>query len=92
METYEKIATKIIMEQEQIIGPIAWKEAEKVTGLHVDMATKKIHIDADALHIIDDLVIQFERFFGQVSHEVCKDAARELIAHMRPDEIPESLK
>jgi hypothetical protein len=92
MNTYNAIAEKIVKEQEQIIGPIAWKEAEKVVGVRVDASKKEIYIDSDPLNVIDKLVVQFERFFGQVSHEVCRDAARELTSHMKPEEVPESLR
>jgi len=92
MNTYNAIAEKIVHEQEQVIGPIAWKEAEKVNGIRVDITTREIFIDEDPLNVIDKLVVQFERFFGQVSHEVCKDAARELTSHMKPEEIPKSLR
>jgi len=92
MNTYDTIATRIAREQEQIIGPIAWKEAKKVSGLHINDTTKEITVDANDKTTIDRLVAQYERFFGRVSHDVCKDAVRDLVAHMKPEEIPQSLK
>ena len=93
MNQLDQIALKIIKEQELIIGPIAWKEAAKVSGLHVDSAAHTLNIqDSDGKETINALVSQYEHFFGRAAREVCKDAASSLLADLNPSEIPSSLQ
>ena len=92
METILKIPLRIIKEQELVIGPLAWEEAKKVTGLTIDQSHESVSFTGDGKDVTNRLVAQYERIFGQASHEVCRDAVQDLIAEMRPDEVPESLK
>lgn len=89
---FPQIAIRIIKEQELIIGPLAWNEAGKVSGLNIDPSHNSVSLSGDAKDIIDHLVAQYERIFGKASHAVCRDAVRNLIAQMPPEEIPVSLK
>lgn len=93
MTTLDTIASKIIREQERIIGPLAWTEAGKVQGLHiVDTDKGEVTIgNGDAKEVVNRLVGRYERLFGRASHEVCKDAARGIIAELPPTEVPSSL-
>lgn len=91
MNIFDQISIKIIQEQELIIGPVAWNEARKVPGLIVS-ADKKVSLSGDSKIIIDKLVTQYERLFGRASHEVCKEAAHDLISQLPKDEIPASLQ
>lgn len=91
---YLDIAKKIIHEQEVIIGPIAWDEADRVSELDVDRKKKTI-VFADAVDeskAIDALVRQYEKLFGQASVEVCRDAVQALLAKMDKKEIPLTLR
>lgn len=94
MDAFNKITVKIIKEQELIIGPLAWDEAEKVRGLHVvDSQKGQITFEAgDPKEIVDRLVSQYERLFGRASHEVCRDAVASILAELSPSEIPLSLR
>lgn len=93
MTTLDQIAMKIVKEQELIIGPIAWQEAGKVSGLHIAPAHTDISIDTgDGDKVIDSLVAQYERLFGRASREVCKDAAAALLADLSPAQVPASLR
>ena len=94
MADFLPIATKIIKEQELIIGPIAWEEAEKVNGLHiVDRKTGEVTIDGlDQKIVIDALVSQYEHFFGKAARDVCKEATASLVADLQPAEVPSSLQ
>lgn len=94
MSTLDIIATKIIKEQELIIGPMAWLQAEKVTGLHIkDKKSGEVTIENDnAKSIVDNLVGQYEHLFGRASREVCKEAAAGLLAELSPAEVPISLQ
>jgi hypothetical protein len=92
MTSFDQIATKIIQEQELVIGPLAWKEAEKVLGLRVDPAHHEVALSGgDPKDVVNRLVGQYERLFGRASHEVCRDAAAGMIAGLAPADIPSSL-
>ncbi len=92
MDTIAKIPILIIKEQELVIGPLAWYEAGKVSGLTVDQIHNSASFSGDAKEIIDQLVARYERIFGKASHEVCKDAVREIVATLPPEQVPASLK
>jgi hypothetical protein len=89
---FAQIAVKIIKEQELVIGPLAWVEAGKVTGLSIDQSRSSVSLSGDSKDVINRLVSQYERLFGRASHEVCREAAASLLVGMPPDEIPSSLK
>lgn len=89
---FPQIAIRIIREQELVIGPLAWDEAIKVPGFNIDQSHNSVSLSGDGKDIINRLVAQYERLFGKVSHAVCHDAVQDLIAEMKPDEVPESLK
>ena len=93
MTTLDQIAVRIIKEQELVIGPLAWSEAGKVSGITVLDAYKgEIALEgADKKDIVNRLVAQYERLFGRTSHEVCRGAVASLIADMSPAEVPSSL-
>lgn len=93
MTTIDLIASKIIQEQERIIGPLAWMEARKVPGLNVvDSVRGEVAIgDDDPKEVVDHLVGRYERLFGRASHEVCIDAARGIVAELPKAEVPSSL-
>ena len=92
MTIYEEIAIRMIKEQELIIGPLAWIEAAKVSSLGVH-EQGAISIDTtNKQEVINALVARYERLFGRASHEVCKHAVAGLIAGLKPEEIPSSLR
>lgn len=92
METILQIPIRIIKEQELVIGPLAWDEAGKVSGLTIDQGHSLVSFSGDGKDIINRLVAQYERLFGKASHAVCRDAVQDLIIKMSPEEIPSSLK
>jgi hypothetical protein len=92
MSKLDQIAAKIIKEQELIIGPIAWQEAGKVQGMHVDPKAHTLTIESpDEKAVINSLVSQYEHFFGSAAREVCKEAAASLLADLTTAEVPSSL-
>lgn len=93
MTTLDQIAGKIIKEQELVIGPLAWTEAEKVRGLHVvnETSGEVALSNGDPKEVINQLVNQYERLFGQASHEVCREAVAVLIRGLAPADVPSSL-
>lgn len=92
MVSFNEIPIRIIKEQELIIGPLAWDEARKVSGLTINQSHDFVSFAGDEKEVINRLVAQYERIFGRASHEVCKEAVQDLIAEMLPEEIPSSLK
>ena len=93
MDPYAQIAEKIIERQESIIGPVAIEQASQVNGLRVDWKARKVSITAqDQAHTIDQLVEVYEQLFGKISVEVSKEAAHQLMAQLKPEQLPASLK
>lgn len=93
---YNKIAQNIIKEQEQLIGPVAWYEAEKVTGLNIvrQKDGNAVHIDesVDGMIVLDNLVSKYQSLFGPAATQVCKEAVNTLIADIDTARIPNSLR
>lgn len=94
METLSKIAIKIIKEQELIVGPLAWSEASKVSGLQlIDQRHDRVGFNnGDQKEVINRLVSQYDRLFGKASHEVSREAVVSLLADLSPSEVPSSLR
>lgn len=92
MNTFDQIATKIIKEQELIIGPIAWQEAEQVSGLVLE-DHQAVHISesAEPKNVVNQLVGRYERLFGRASREACKEAVASLLADLAPADVPSAL-
>jgi hypothetical protein len=93
MTIYEQISVRIIREQELIIGPIAWQEATKVSGIQIiDQEKQEVSIKDDPKAVLNRLVEQYSRLFGKVSTEVCKEAAQDLLVELPKDQIPSNLQ
>lgn len=74
------------------MGPVAWEQASKVTGLRVDIKTHAVTVEGNSKEVLEKLVAQYERLFGPASREVCRDAVRPLLSQVSPDEIPTTLQ
>lgn len=92
MDIFLVMVKRIIKEQELIIGPIAWDEANKVKGLRFSSDHSDVTIDSENPEIVNNLVIQYERLFGRASREVCKEAVRDIIGEVPEDKMPTALK
>jgi hypothetical protein len=71
---------------------LAWAEAGKVSGLSIDRSHNSVSFSGDSKDVVDRLVSQYERLFGRASHEVCREAVKDLVAQMPPEQVPSSLK
>ena len=91
MDVYSQIAVKIISSQEAIIGPVAVEQAQRVDGLNVDWKAHKVSIEGNGVKILDELIAQYHELFGQISIEVCKEAASSLIDQLPADGLPKAL-
>ncbi|TSC72156.1 MAG: Uncharacterized protein G01um101438_659 [Parcubacteria group bacterium Gr01-1014_38] len=92
MSIYDQFASNIIKEQESIMGPLAWEQASKVTGLRVDIQAHTVNVEGNSKEVLEKLVAQYGRLFGPASREVCRDAIRSLLSQVAPDEIPAVLR
>ncbi len=93
LSIFDQISIRIIKEQELVIGPVAWEEAKKVSGFHVvDKDKGEVTFDGDPKEVLNRLVAQYSRLFGQVSKEVCKEAVQDLIAELPQTDVPDSLR
>ncbi len=88
MDIYGEIVEKIIKEQENIIGPIALEQAKKVPGLTVDLQKHEVRFQGNQKEILQHLIEQYEHLFGQASVEVCKDAVKDIIKQVPPNNVP----
>ncbi len=92
MDIFATIANQIIKEQENIIGPIAYEQAQKVKGIKINVQTHEVALEGDKKNILDNLVKQYETLFGQASVEVCKEAASRFSTQLSMDQLPSSLR
>jgi len=79
MGPLEKVVIRIVLEQRNIMGPVALEQARKVPGLTIDLATPEVVLDGRKADVVDELVRSYRRLFGQAAVEVCKEAARPLL-------------
>jgi nitric oxide reductase large subunit len=91
MEIYSEIAKRIIKQQENIIGPVAVEQAEQVPNLKVDWEKHEVAVSGDGAKVIDALVEQYKQLFGNISVEVCKEAAGPLISKLPEGHLPKTL-
>ncbi len=89
MDIFEQIALRIIQEQQNIIGPLAYEQATKVEGLVITEGG--VVLSGNKRELIDHLVARYERLFGQASIQVCRDAAASLLPSLKTGETPLSL-
>jgi len=91
-DIYAQIAERIIKQQEAIIGPVAIEQAKLVAGLELDWGKQHVvTVSGNEAGVIDKLVEQYKTLFGQISVEVCKDAAGSLMGQLPQDKLPKSL-
>ena len=92
VSAFSQIAARIIHEQALVIGPLAWSEAQKVSGLSINLQKDEVLVSAaDGKGVVDRLVAQYERLFGPASQQVCRDAAAGIIAGLPRADVPLSL-
>ena len=91
MDPFNQAISKIIKEQESIIGPVALDQARKVSGLTVDSADK-VQVQGNKKEILEGLVNQYSKLFGKASIEVCKDSIKPFADKIPATDIPDILK
>ncbi len=91
MDIFAQIADRIINEQQNIIGPVALEQAQKVPGLTIDIKTHTVTLEGNKKEIIEKLFMTFHDLFGPASDYVSKSAVREMITQVPKDQIPQVL-
>lgn len=92
MDIFAQLTEKIIKEQESVIGPIALEQAQKVKGLKIDWKSRDIAFEGNKTDIVENLIEQYKKLFGQASVEMCKDAVKSIISEVPSSEVPSLLK
>lgn len=91
MDPYAEAISRIIKEQQSIIGPVALDQAKKVAGLEVG-GVDDVKIVGNKKEVLGHLVDQYAKLFGRASVEVCKEAFSSVADKINPAEIPDILK
>lgn len=91
MDPVAQAASKIIKEQQAIIGPVALDQAKKVSGIEIS-GTDDVKIVGSKKQVLESLVKQFEKLFGKASIQVCKDAFAPFSEKIAVADIPDILK
>ncbi len=92
-DIYAQLAKNIIEAQEGLIGPVAVMQAQKVSGLSIDWDHDHgVTVTEQGAAVIDHLIDQYKELFGQISVEVCKEAAARLVGQLDANELPTSLR
>lgn len=86
------IIKTIVIQQKQIIGPLAVDQANKVPGVKISSDTTEITISGNSQDIIALLVKQYEHLFGRASIEACKDAIKSITPAIPSQELPSILQ
>lgn len=91
MDPFILAISRIVKEQQSIIGPVALEQAKKVSGLQFTNIDD-IKITGDKKEVLTNLVKQYSKLFGQTSVEVCKEAFSVVSDKIPQEQIPEVLK
>ncbi len=91
MDAFSQAVSRIIKEQQEIVGPLALDQAKKVEGLEVSSADD-VKITGKGKDVLGSLVNQYAKLFGRASVEVCKEAFQPFSDKIPTNDIPELLK
>lgn len=91
MDSYAEAVSRIIKEQQSIIGPVALDQAKKVAGLEVS-GVDDIKVTGNKKQVLGNLVNQYSKLFGKASIEVCKEAFEPYLDKIPTSEVPDILK
>lgn len=91
MDPYAQAISRIIKEQQAIIGPIAVDQAKKVPGLEVGGADD-VKITGNKKEVLGNLVNQYSKLFGKASIEVCKEAFSAVSDKIPVTDVPDILR
>lgn len=91
MDTFAQAVSRIIKEQQEIVGPLAIDQAKKVEGLEVS-SVDDVKITGKGKDVLGNLVDQYAKLFGRASIEVCKEAFQPFSSKIPTADVPDILK
>jgi hypothetical protein len=91
MDPVDQAVSRIIKEQQAIIGPIALEQAKKVSGLKVT-SVDDVKVSGNKKEVLGNLVNQYSKLFGKASVAVCKGAMEPFMSKIPASDIPDILK
>jgi hypothetical protein len=91
MDPYIQAISRIIKEQQGIIGPVAVEQAKKVPGLEVT-SPDDIKISGNKKEVLGNLVSRYSKLFGKASVAVCKEAFQPMKEKIPDADTPDILK
>ncbi len=91
MDPAAQAVSRIIKEQQAIIGPVALDQAKKVSGLSVT-SVDDVQISGNKKEVLGNLVNQYAKLFGKASVEVCKEAIEPISDKIPSSDLPDILK
>lgn len=89
---FSQVVERIIKEQENIIGPLAVEQAQKVPGLKLNWKLHEILIEGNETLVVETLIERYRDVFGQASIEVCREAVHSLISQIPKEKQPPLLQ
>ncbi len=93
VQIYNKILSRIVEEQGNIIGSLAWQIVEKTPGIFIrNKGSYEVQITSEPKIVIDNFVYRCMRIFGSFARDVSKDAVGYILANIPKEDIPERLK
>jgi len=91
MNPLANAVSKIVKEQQSIIGPLAISQANKVPGIKMT-SPDDVQVTGNGKMVLEGLVNQYAKIFGQASIQVCKEAFQSVSSKIPPTDIPDILK
>ena len=92
LRIYNKILSKIIQEQENILGSLAWQIAEKFESIVIaNKSTFDVRIASEPKLVIDAFVYRCEKIFGSFARDVSKQAVAYILDNIPKEDIPSRL-
>ncbi len=79
-------------EQESIIGPVAIEQAAQIAGFHINWDNHSVSIDGDPKIMLDELIDQYKKLFGQIAVQVSKEAVAAILTKLPSEQQPKSLQ
>jgi hypothetical protein len=92
MDIYAQVISRIVKEQQSIIGPIALDQARKVSGLTINSVDDIKINSGQEKTVLTALINEYKDLFGQASVEVCKEAFGEFSDKIPATDVPDILK
>jgi hypothetical protein len=95
IQKYINAVSKIVLAQHMIMGPMAVDLARQVDGLSINTVkndVENVEINEDPKLVLESLVGQYRKLFGDVSVNVSKDAISDLRGTFGDDELPSLLR